>query len=158
MVEWYWQGKTEVLGEKHCTVWVAGEWMSMEQWCRIADRELKQLQCPIAIMFITNPTYTGLGFEPGPSRWEARDLPPNSWDGPQSMRFDRFTEGKIYWDRWVVTSCSLVGGQWRYRRTWFLSLRMYVPTISHWPHSKTRTGLRKVPSLVLGLLVPSFGP
>jgi len=22
MVEWYWQGKTEVLGEKHYTVWV----------------------------------------------------------------------------------------------------------------------------------------
>jgi len=22
MVEWYWQGKTEILGEKHYTVWV----------------------------------------------------------------------------------------------------------------------------------------
>jgi len=32
MVEWYWQGKTEVLGEKHYTVWVIDGWMSMEQW------------------------------------------------------------------------------------------------------------------------------
>jgi len=29
-VEWYWQGKTEVLGEKHYTAWVVDEWMSME--------------------------------------------------------------------------------------------------------------------------------
>ena len=29
MVEWYWQGKTEVLGEKHNTAWVVDEWMSM---------------------------------------------------------------------------------------------------------------------------------
>ena len=27
MVEWYWQGKTEVLGEKHYTVWVVDEWV-----------------------------------------------------------------------------------------------------------------------------------
>ena len=32
MVEWYWQGKTEVLAEKHYTAWVVDEWMSMEQW------------------------------------------------------------------------------------------------------------------------------
>jgi len=32
MVEWYWQGKTEVLGVKHYTAWVVDEWMSMEQW------------------------------------------------------------------------------------------------------------------------------
>ena len=27
MVEWYWQGKTEVLGEKHYTVWVVDGWV-----------------------------------------------------------------------------------------------------------------------------------
>jgi len=27
MVEWYWQGKTEVLGEKHYTAWVVDEWV-----------------------------------------------------------------------------------------------------------------------------------
>ena len=27
MVEWYWQEKTEVLGEKHYTVWVVDEWI-----------------------------------------------------------------------------------------------------------------------------------
>jgi len=37
MVEWYWQGKTEVLGEKH-TVWVVDERMSMEQWWNDTDR------------------------------------------------------------------------------------------------------------------------
>jgi hypothetical protein len=39
MVEWYWQGKTEVLGEKHYTAWVVDEWMSMEQWWNDTDRE-----------------------------------------------------------------------------------------------------------------------
>jgi len=39
MVEWYWQGKTEVRGEKHYTVWVVDEWMSMEQWWNDTDRE-----------------------------------------------------------------------------------------------------------------------
>ena len=38
MVEWYWQGKTEVLGEKHYTVWVVDEWISMEQWWNDTDR------------------------------------------------------------------------------------------------------------------------
>ena len=38
MVEWYWQGKTQVLGEKHYAVWVVDEWMSMEQWWNDTDR------------------------------------------------------------------------------------------------------------------------
>ena len=38
MVEWYWQGKPEVLEEKHYTVWVVDEWMSMEQWWNDTDR------------------------------------------------------------------------------------------------------------------------
>ena len=29
MVEWYWQGQTEVLGEKHYKVWVVRGWMSV---------------------------------------------------------------------------------------------------------------------------------
>jgi len=32
IVEWYWQVKPEVLGEKHYTAWVVDEWVSMEQW------------------------------------------------------------------------------------------------------------------------------
>jgi len=32
MVEWYRQGNTELLGEKHYTAWVVGEWMGMEKW------------------------------------------------------------------------------------------------------------------------------
>ena len=38
MVEWYWQAKTEVLGEKHYTAWVVDEWMSVEQWWNDTDR------------------------------------------------------------------------------------------------------------------------
>ena len=38
MVEWYWQGKTEVLGEKHYTAWVVDEWMGMEKWWNDTDR------------------------------------------------------------------------------------------------------------------------
>jgi hypothetical protein len=30
MLEWYWQGKTEVLGEEYFTACVVDEWMSME--------------------------------------------------------------------------------------------------------------------------------
>ena len=37
-VEWYWQGKTEVLGEKHYTVWVVDGWMGMEQRWNDTDR------------------------------------------------------------------------------------------------------------------------
>ena len=38
MMEGYWQGKTEVMGEKHYTVWVVDEWMNMEQWWNDTDR------------------------------------------------------------------------------------------------------------------------
>jgi len=38
MVEWYWQGKTEVLGEKHYKMWVVDGWMGMEQWWNDTDR------------------------------------------------------------------------------------------------------------------------
>ena len=32
MVEWYWQGKTEVLREKRYIAWVVDVWMSVEDW------------------------------------------------------------------------------------------------------------------------------
>jgi hypothetical protein len=38
LVEWYWQEKTEVLGEKHYTASVVDEWMSMEHWWKDTDR------------------------------------------------------------------------------------------------------------------------
>ena len=38
LVEWYWQGKTEVLWEKHYIAWVVGEWMGMEHWWNGTDR------------------------------------------------------------------------------------------------------------------------
>jgi len=53
MVEWHWQGKPEVLGEKHYTVWVVDGWMSVEQWWNGTDRgnlkywENNLSQCPL---------------------------------------------------------------------------------------------------------------
>ena len=38
MLEWYWQGKTEVLGQKHYTAWVVDGSLSMEQWWNNTDR------------------------------------------------------------------------------------------------------------------------
>ena len=38
MVEWYSQGKTEVLGEKHYTAPVIDGWMSMKEWWKDPDR------------------------------------------------------------------------------------------------------------------------
>jgi len=38
IVEWYWQRKTEELGENNFWVWVVVGWMSREQWCYITDR------------------------------------------------------------------------------------------------------------------------
>ena len=38
MVEWYWQGKTELVGGKHFTAWVVDGWMIMEQWWNDTDR------------------------------------------------------------------------------------------------------------------------
>jgi hypothetical protein len=37
MVEWHWQGRTEVMGEKRYTGWVVDEWMRMEQWWNDTD-------------------------------------------------------------------------------------------------------------------------
>ena len=53
VIEWYWQGKTEVLGEKHYTASVVVGWMGMEQWWNDTDRRklkyweenLSQCQC-----------------------------------------------------------------------------------------------------------------
>jgi len=38
MVKWYWQEKTEVLGENNYTAWVVDEWKGMEQWCNDTAR------------------------------------------------------------------------------------------------------------------------
>ena len=44
LVEWYWQGKTEILGEKHYIARVVGEWIGMEHWWNDTDRgKLKHL-------------------------------------------------------------------------------------------------------------------
>ena len=38
LVEWYWQGKPEVLEEKHYATSVVDEWMSMLHWWNNTDR------------------------------------------------------------------------------------------------------------------------
>jgi len=64
VVEWYWQGKTEVPGEKHYTAWVVDEWMSMEQWWYDTDRGKlkywKKKACRSATLSISNPKRTDL--------------------------------------------------------------------------------------------------
>ena len=63
MVEWYWQEKTEVLGEKHYTAWAVDEWMSMEQWWNDSDRgnlKYSGKPCPCFPVSITNLTWTDL--------------------------------------------------------------------------------------------------
>jgi hypothetical protein len=64
LVEWYWQGKTEVLGEKHYTASVVDEWMSMEHWWSDSDRaklKYSEKTCPNATFSTTNLTWTDLG-------------------------------------------------------------------------------------------------
>ena len=64
LVEWYWQGKTEVLGEKDNIAWVVVEWMGMEHWWNDTGRGK---QCTwrnpshSAVLFITNLTWTDRG-------------------------------------------------------------------------------------------------
>ena len=55
MMKWYWQGKTEVLGEKHYTAWVVDEWMSMEQWWNATDRGKQVLGENSAIVALRPP-------------------------------------------------------------------------------------------------------
>ena len=67
MVEWYWQGKTEVLGEKHYIVWVVGEWMGMEHCWNDTDKESQGIgrkPCSSATLSTTNLTWTDLGSKP----------------------------------------------------------------------------------------------
>jgi hypothetical protein len=50
-------GETEVLGEKHYTVWVVDGWMSMEQWWNGTDRgnwSTGRKTCPNATLFTIN--------------------------------------------------------------------------------------------------------
>jgi hypothetical protein len=64
MVEWYWQGKTEVLGEKHYTASVVDVWMSMEHWWNDTDRGNQKYRSylPRANLYTTIPIRTDLVF------------------------------------------------------------------------------------------------
>ena len=65
MVEWYWQGKTEVLGEKHYTAWTVDEGMCVKQWWNYTDRtkeknlEKTESECHI----IQHQPYKGLTWD-----------------------------------------------------------------------------------------------
>ena len=63
LVEWYWQGKTEVLGEKHYIAWVVGEWMCMEHWWNGTDRGSQGIgrkTCYSATLSTTNLTWASM--------------------------------------------------------------------------------------------------
>jgi len=65
LVEWYRQGKPEVLGEKHYVAWVVDEWMGMEHWWNGTDRRnLKYWGRNLATLPTTNPTRTVLSRTP----------------------------------------------------------------------------------------------
>jgi len=65
MVEWYWQGKTEVLGDKHYTAWMVDEWMSMEQWWNDTDRGKLNFVVNVKCHSATNAAWT----PPPPPSW-----------------------------------------------------------------------------------------
>ena len=51
-------GETEVLGEKHYTVWVVDGWMGMEQWWNGTHRgnwSAGRKTCPSATLSTTKP-------------------------------------------------------------------------------------------------------
>jgi hypothetical protein len=79
MVEWYWQGKTEVLGEEHYTACVLDEWMSMEHWWNDTDKEKPKYsekslsQCQF---FNHNSHWDWPRIEPGSPLWQANDQVP----------------------------------------------------------------------------------
>ena len=68
MVEWYWQGKTQVLGEKHYTAWVVDEWiwrnggmiLTGENW------STKMSTCRCATVTTINPAMNRV--KPRPAR------------------------------------------------------------------------------------------
>ena len=89
LVEWYWQGKTEVLGEKHYIVWVVGEWMGMEHWWNGTDRgNLKYWERnPSQYHFVHHKSHMDLsGIEPMPPLWGAGDWPPKTLQDLQNWR------------------------------------------------------------------------
>ena len=77
MVEWYWQGKPKVLGEKHYTAWVVDEWMSMEQWWNDTNREnpkyWEKKTCYNTSLFNHKSYMNRPGIKPRTPRQEAGD-------------------------------------------------------------------------------------
>ena len=75
MVEWYWQGETEVLGEKHYTASVVDGWMSMEHWWNDTDRgNWSTYRTQVKFLFSTPQTHMDWpGIEHGPLRRDAGD-------------------------------------------------------------------------------------
>jgi hypothetical protein len=84
MLEWVWSiggmirtGETEVLGEKHYTVWVVDEWIIMEHWLNDTDRRnwssVREI-CPCATLSTANFKWTFLAIFYGASHSNS-----NSW-------------------------------------------------------------------------------
>ena len=80
MVEWYWQGNTEVLGEKHYTAWVVDGWISMVQWWNDTEGgKLKywRKRVPNHLPHHTSCSYVLAGVPTWPSALKCQSLPVN---------------------------------------------------------------------------------
>ena len=74
LVEWSWQGKAEVLGERHYIAWVVGEWMGMGHRWNGTDRgklkywefNLSQCHC---VLVRSDPEWRGLRCFVGTTRY-----------------------------------------------------------------------------------------
>ena len=80
MVEWYWQGKTEVLGEKHIA-WVVDGWVSMEQWWNdtISKKPTEWERSLSKCHYFPQIPHWMPSNKPGPPRWEASNRLPEPW-------------------------------------------------------------------------------
>ena len=123
MVEWYWQGKIEVLGEKHFTAWVEDEWMSMKQWWNDDNRRKKELRGDKPVPVLLYPLQIPLRLA-----WQRIRL--------SAVKGRRLTASEQSFTRmWQLCLCGISHNQ----LLWFISYRprTWTLTVSRGSHDVT---------------------